>query len=143
MLMALHASLNHIDNDKGDKEKRTFFQTAILKAIEEYRPDKKGWEAMKQVMEYDDYLVGRQVDGTVTPYDLVRPGLLRNQFASEYSYYEHLARITKTDPRDLSAKKTCSACGDTKSATHFRHRGGAVCHSCRGKAYRKNKADGV
>lgn len=146
MVLALHATLNKTTVDKGDKEKRSHFRDRIVTMLSDYRPDPHGWEAMKHVLPYDDYLVGRKVDGSLTSFDLVRPGLAKNQFSSEYAYYEHMHRVTGekkgTETGEPTALKRCSKCNEEKPATKFKHRGGAVCNSCRGKIYRSNKALG-
>ena len=145
MFCHLHASLNKTTND-SDQEKRAFFRSEAVRLLEEYEADPRSWGSLKEVMPYDDYLLGRKVDGTLTAFDLVRPALKKADFSSEFAYYEHRIRVSTESQKTGNTysasgqEKTCSVCGETKPANKFRHRGGAVCHACRGKLYRERSA---
>ena len=114
----------------------------LLGKIDELQVDETEWEnisANDSKMLYDVYLEMREMEGTITPFDLVRPNILQHKFSTEFAYLQHRTRIAEAQLEGGGVgSKRCTQCNNMRPLSSFRKRGGAVCSSCRGKNYRAN-----
>ena len=126
--------------DPDLREKVTEALGNILMAVQ---PDPTSWTYVKHMISYSEYLRVRKQTGTITSYDMIRPGLTEVNFDNQFDYYEHYDRIRKHEEKmqqsGTSNLKTCNKCGASKPETAFRR--GSTCNSCRGKAYRLRAAE--
>ncbi len=140
MIIALKKALDGDDSVDDSYDTRNFVDDKLTGLLAEIQPDPTGWPCMKNKMFYDVYLLQRQEEGTITPFDLVRTGLTIGQFSDNMAFHQHCIRMG--DERKNSGKaltKCCPYCGEEKSIDKFRRRGGAKCNACQAKEYRERK----
>jgi len=115
---------------------------AVAGVLASVRTDKTAWPHVKDKMKYDEYLEAREQRGTVSEYDLVRPGLSEKDFTTVFKYFSHYERV-HNDRKSTAAltgrgEKQCTKCGEAKPISKFKS--GCVCNACRARAYRANVA---
>ena len=102
------------------------------------------WPLVREEMKYDEYLNMRRRERKLTPFDLVRPGLVEDNFTTMVEYFEHYQRVSEESKRMQSvgaaSGKVCTKCGNDRPLSSFKR--GAVCNTCRSRAYRE-RARGV
>jgi hypothetical protein len=131
--------------DKKSPEDRRTVEKAIKDALESIAIDTDSWSYVKGRFLYDIYLNWRESEGTLTEFDLIRPGLTIGLFSDVESYQEHCIRVGESRGKlssDLiagTATKVCSECGQEKPVSKFRRNGGAKCNACQCAAFRKRR----
>lgn len=129
------------------KDNAQSYREAIEETLDEYlydiKPDPTAWPSLKTKLFYDVYLLQRKEEGTLTPGDLVRTGLTIGQFSDSVSYHQHCIRVSENRRADFNEAQTkvCTSCGEEKSASKFKRRGGAKCNACRSKEYRERRRE--
>ena len=138
---------NLIGKPATDPDERVALRVRIeaLLGEETPNPDPSCWALMKSRMLYDVFLEMREEEGTITPTDLARPGIVRGLFSDEEAYLKHALRVSESRRKGAVAaeEKECSACGKTKHRSKFKKGRGTVCTACVGAAYRKRVKDRV
>lgn len=123
-----------------DADARITLRRQLEEIVADHNPDLTSWPYVRKDFFYDVYLAGRREERTLTPFDLIRPGLTKALFAEEAEYYNHMMRISAARHSTNSDMKECSVCRATKPVAAFKKKGGAKCNSCRSKEYRDRKA---
>lgn len=139
-LISLANSVNGTDHPTTSLELREIAKTEILAALDLIQPDPTSWPFVKDKFFYDVYLLARADAGTLTLLDETRPGLNSSNFSDPMEWHRHSIRVAQhKDSESSGVTKTCSACGQDKSITKFKHRGGAICNACRAKKARERR----
>lgn len=138
VFISVHAHRYGNEIDKGDEDVRANVRCLIEEAIEKYKIDETCWNRIKGTMLYDVYLDMRRNEGTITKFDLVRPGLTMGMFADANEYVLHAQRVSNQSASGIN-NKICSRCGESKDMSKFKKRGGGVCNACRSRDYRNRK----
>lgn len=115
---------------------------AVAGILTSVRTDKTAWPFVKDKVRYDEYLEMREQRGTISDYDLVRPGLFEKDFTTVFKYFAHYERV-HNDRKSTAAltgrgEKQCTKCGEAKPLNKFKS--GCVCNACRARSYRANVA---
>lgn len=140
--IALANSVNGTDHPTTNMELREIAKTEILAMLDLIQPDPTSWPFVKDKFFYDVYLLARADAGTLTELDQTRPGLNSSNFSEPLEWHRHSIRVAQNKEIQAAGDtKTCSVCGQEKSASKFRHQGGAVCHACRAKKARERKKE--
>lgn len=141
-VLTMLTMLAEINADETKHDLRDFVETRVCEILESVRPDRASWPYVKTQMTYSEYLRTRRDNGTISEYDLIRPGMIEAQFDSPQDYFDHYGRVLEAEKRlqelGLTGMKTCSRCGSKKPEAAFRR--GAVCNSCRSRNYRSKAA---
>lgn len=126
--------------DKGDEDIRHRIGDIVNDIALNLRTDDGSWPFVSDKFLYDVYIEYRREEGTLTDYDLYRPGLKEAQFSSHVEYLKHARRVSNhVSAFGEVGSKTCTKCGKEKPRTSFRKNGGAVCNSCYCRKYRERK----
>ena len=108
---------------------RSVIEDGIDELISRITYDETAWGNVKDRYLYDIYLQMRESEGTLTEFDLVRPGLTAGLFSDSAEYHKHCVRVGENRANAALAVKTCSKCGETKAASKFSKKGGSACFS--------------
>ena len=140
-LISFYNKANESGLDPRDPEIRNKALVAIDEALKSLSEDDVSlkWSEACESMDYDVYLSIKKDDGSLTEYDLIRPGLQASQFCDPYEHSRHMARV-ENSRKSVPDMKQCRECGTVKLISRFAKAGGAVCNSCRMKAYRERKS---
>lgn len=140
MIIALKKALDGDDSVDESYDTRNLVDGKLDELLGEIQPDPTGWASLKTKLFYDVYLLQRQEEGTMTPFDLVRTGLTIGQFSDNVAFHQHCVRVGEERKNTGEAlTKRCPYCGEEKSIDKFRRRGGAKCNACQAKEYRERR----
>ena len=143
MMLAAMEEVQGMSDTKKDPDLREKVTEALGEILQAVRPDANSWTYVKHQISYSVYLNARRQSGTITEYDLIRPGLLQGHFDNQFEYFEHYDRIRRHEQAmqeiGASGMKACNKCGVAKPQSAYRK--GGTCNACRGKEYRNRKKD--
>lgn len=130
-----------VELDKRDLDLRYLVENRLRTLIAEISVGVPAWESMKEHCSYDEYLTLRRDADTLTPLDLIRPKLTRDDFSNDVEYNAHAARISAHMAVQIArdGMKVCAECGQEKHLSKFRKNKGAVCTACHSRKYRENR----
>lgn len=133
-----------VELDKRDIDLRYLVENRLRDLVAEISVAIPAWESMKEHCSYDEYLVLRRDAGTLTPLDLTRPKLARDDFSSDTGYNAHMARMSANMAEQIAydGMKMCAECGKEKHPSKFRKNKGAVCTACKSRKYREKRETG-
>lgn len=139
-VIALANSINGTEHPITDWELRSMVEGEVLALLDLVHPDPTSWPYVKDRFFYDIYLAVRAEAGTLTLLDETRGGLNAANFTDTMEWHRHSLRVAERKLDENTNKtKTCSSCGEDKSITKFKHRGGAVCNACRARKARERR----
>ena len=143
MMLAAMEEVQGMSDTKKDPDLREKVTEALGEILQAVRPDPNSWTYVKHQISYSVYLSARRQSGTITEYDLIRPGLQQGNFDNQFEYFEHYDRIRKHEQAmqevGASGLKTCNKCGEAKPMSAYRK--GATCNACRGREYRNRRKE--
>ena len=140
MMRTIQSLNNNVDPESIDDMRETVIEK-LASLLEPENIDLTCWPLVAKTMAYDEYLDMRKRTGKLTAHDLIRPGLIESNFNDLMAYFDHYQRVNDKVAAMAEAGaelgKVCSRCGIDKPLSSYKR--GAVCNTCRSRAYRNRK----